>query len=268
MRPPGLDLALINGVAMDSVIFDLADGVATLTINRPEARNSVDRSVAVGLREGIEAIENDPAIRVGILYGAGGTFCAGMDLKSFLKGEQVKFPASGFAGITERRLSKPMLAAVEGYAVAGGFEVALACDLIIAARDAKFGLPEVRRGLVANAGGLLRLPRQIPFRIAMELVLTGELLDAPVLANHGLINRLVEPGEALSEARKLASVIASNGPLATSVSKQVVTESQDWKSREMFKLQNEITAAVFKSQDAREGALAFAEKRQPRWRGL
>jgi enoyl-CoA hydratase len=255
------------GMNMDALQFEVVDGIALMMINRAQARNSIDHAAAVGIADAIERIETDANIRLGILTGAGGTFCAGMDLKAFLRGEQVRFPGSGFGGLTERRTIKPLIAAVEGYALAGGFELALACDLIVAASDARFGLPEVKRGLVPNAGGLLRLPRQLPFRIAMELVLTGEMVTSATLESRGLINRVVQPGTALEEARRLAAVIVANGPLALAACKRVMTESQDWDSRDMFARQAEITGPVLSSLDAQEGAKAFAEKRTPQWRG-
>jgi enoyl-CoA hydratase len=250
-----------------AVKFELGDGVAIITIDRPEARNAVDHATAVALSESVQRLNSDREIRVAILTGAGGHFCAGMDLKAFLRGEVMKFPEVGFAGVTEANISKPVIAAIEGYALAGGFEIALACDLVVAAEDAKFGLTEVKRGLVANAGGLVRLPRQLPAKIACELVLTGDIYPASLLAHHGLINRVVPSGGALRVALEYARKIAANGPLAVAVSKQVLGESQDWSRAEMFDRQNELTAKVFKSSDAREGASAFAEKRTPLWRG-
>ncbi|MEA3001867.1 MAG: enoyl-CoA hydratase [Sphingomonadales bacterium] len=252
---------------LQAVLFEKVDGLGIVTINRPAARNAIDRDAALGVAAAIETIESDPEIRVGILTGAGGTFCAGLDLKAFLRGDVVKFPKGGFAGLAEAEIAKPMIAAVEGYALAGGFELALACDLIIASREARFGLPEVKRGLVARSGGMVRLPRQLPYRIAMELLLTGELVPAPRLAAYGLFNRIVEPGEALAAATEMGRSIARNGPLAIAVSKRVMRESQDWDSREMFARQIEMTEPVFRSADACEGALAFAEKREPVWRG-
>ncbi len=253
---------------MTDALFEVSDGVAIITINRPAARNAINGGAAVAIAESLERIESDPAIRVGILTGAGGTFCAGLDLKAFLAKEVVKWPDTGFAGLAERRLSKPIIAAVEGYALAGGFELALACDLIIAARDAKFGLPEVKRGLVARSGGLVRLPRQLPSRIAAELVLVGSAVSAERLAGYGLINRAVAPGKALEEALAMAREIAANGPLALAASKQVLAEAPDWSAAEMFRRQAAITDPVFASEDAQEGARAFAEKRAPVWRGV
>lgn len=250
---------------MSQILFERADGIATITINRPEARNSVNQKVAEGLADALAEIDQDNAIRVGIITGADGYFCAGMDLKAFLKGEKVKVEGRGFAGITETRTVKPIIAAVEGFALAGGFEIALACDLIVASEEARFGLPEVKRGLVANAGGLVRLPRQLPYRIALQLVLTGEMMEAPALAQFGLINRLTAPGAVLQEAKRLAAEIAANAPLALAASKRVMQESQDWPRDELFARQNLITAPVIQSTDAQEGAVAFAEKRAPVW---
>jgi enoyl-CoA hydratase len=249
------------------VKFDLEQGIAVITFDRPQARNAIDGATALAMSELVQRVNSDRDIRVGVITGAGGHFCAGMDLKAFLRGEVIRLPEVGFAGITQARIAKPLIAAVEGYALAGGFEIALACDLVVAAEDARFGLSEVKRGLVANAGGLVRLPRQLPLKIASELVLTGEICPASLLAQHGLINRVVPHGKALHSALDYARKIAANGPLAVAVSKQVLTESQDWPSTEMFERQNLLTAPVFKSADAREGASAFNEKRTPIWRG-
>jgi enoyl-CoA hydratase len=251
-----------------AVRFEAKDGIAVITLDRPKARNAIDHETAVAVAAAIDRIHADPTVRVAVLTGAGGNFCAGMDLKAFLRGEVVKFPGTGFAGMTQATLGKTFIAAVEGYALAGGFELALACDLVVAAEDAKFGLSEVKRGLVANAGGLVRLPRQLPSKIVSELVLTGETFPASRLAAHGLINRVVPSGEALTGALELARTIAANGPMAIAVSRRVLRESPDWPTEELFERQGEITASVFASADAREGAAAFAEKRAPVWRGV
>jgi enoyl-CoA hydratase len=202
-----------------------------------------------------------------VLTGAGGTFSAGMDLKGFLSGDAPIVPGRGFGGIAERPPVKPMIAAVEGYALAGGFELVLSCDLVVASEDAKFGLPEVRRGLVAGAGGLLRLPSRIPYHLAMEIALTGEHFSAARLAAAGLVNKLVPAGEALGAAQELAAKVALGAPLALAASKRVIVESADWASGEAFAKQGEIIAPIFGSKDAMEGAIAFAEKRPPAWRG-
>jgi len=238
-----------------------------VTINRPVAKNAVNRTVAECLAAALDELESDNTLAVGVITGAGGSFCAGMDLKAFLRGENVRIEGRGFAGVTQTVSRKPLIAAVEGYALAGGFEIALACDLIVAGAGAKFGLPEVKRGLVPNAGGLIRLPRQMPVRIAMELVLLGHSVSASYLAGYGLVNRIVADGTALDAACEMAAQIAANGPLAIRVSKDVMRRSADWTIDEMFELQNSLTRAVFTSNDAREGALAFAEKRTPVWSG-
>jgi enoyl-CoA hydratase len=247
--------------------FRVEGEVAIVTINRPTARNAIDRETALAVADAVSVINRDDTIRVAILTGAGGHFCAGMDLKAFLRGEVVRLPEGGFAGFAQARLEKPYIAAVEGYALAGGFEMALACDMIVASEAARFGLSEVKRGLVANAGGLVRLPRQIPIKIASEIVLTGEMAPAALLAAHGLINRITPPGQALGTALEIARIIAANGPLAVEVSRRVLNESLGWPEDEVFDRQFAITAPVFQSEDAREGAAAFAEKRAPVWRG-
>ncbi|WP_405606602.1 crotonase/enoyl-CoA hydratase family protein [Streptomyces sp. NBC_00076] len=251
----------------DEVLVEYGDGIAVITINRPESRNAVTRAVAEAIASALDELDERDDLAVGIITGAGGTFCAGMDLKAFLRGERPHVQGRGFAGLTETPPRKPLIAAVEGYAVAGGCEIALASDLVVAAEDAKFGLPEVKRGLVAVAGGLLRLPGRIPYQIAMELALTGDLLTAARAHHFGLVNRLTPPGGALKEARLLASAIAANGPLAVRVTKRILVESPGWPRDELFGRQKPITELVFNSEDAREGASAFTEKRAPVWRG-
>ncbi|MBN9062323.1 MAG: enoyl-CoA hydratase [Rhizobiales bacterium 65-9] len=253
---------------MSEVLFEANNGVAVITINRPDAKNAVNLAVSEGVAAGLDEIARRDDIMIGVITGAGGAFCAGMDLKAFLRGEVVKLKDKGFAGITQATLAKPMIAAVEGYALGGGFEIAIACDLIVAAETARFGLPEVKRGLVANAGGLVRLPFQLPSRIAAEFVLTGDLIEPARLLQYGLINKVTKEGEALSAAKDLAARIAANGPLAIAASRRVMAESRDWSRDELFERQAAITGAVFTSQDAKEGARAFAEKRKPVWRGV
>jgi enoyl-CoA hydratase len=251
----------------DAVQTDEADGVIVITINRPEARNAVNPDVAAGVAAALDALDTRDDLTVGVITGAGGTFCAGMDLKAFVAGQSPSIPGRGFAGLTEAPPAKPLIAAVEGYALAGGCEIALACDLVVAANDAKFGIPEVKRGLVAAAGGLLRLPRRIPYQIAMELALTGAFLEAPRAHAYGLVNRLTEHGAALAAARDLAAAIAANGPLAVRATKHIVSHADQWPVAEFWQRQQAIVAPVFTSADAREGAIAFAEKRPPRWTG-
>ncbi|OPG08994.1 crotonase/enoyl-CoA hydratase family protein [Microbispora sp. GKU 823] len=251
----------------DEVITEYADGLAVITINRPKARNAINLSVAEGIAAAMDELDARQDLKVGILTGAGDVFCAGMDLKAFLRGERPYVPGRGFAGLVEAPPRKPLIAAVEGYAVAGGCELVLASDLVVAAHNARFGLPEVRRGLVAAGGGLLRLPGRIPYQIGMELALTGDLLPAERAHALGLVNRLTSPGEALAQARQLAAAIAANGPLAVRVTKQVIVESRGWPAESAFDRQRELIAPIFTSHDAQEGARAFAEKRPPVWRG-
>ena len=251
----------------DSVLTEFGDGIAVITINRPQARNAVDSEVAEGIASAVDELESRSDLVIGIITGAGGTFSAGMDLKAFTRGEKPSIPGRGFGGLTERPPSKPLIAAVEGWALAGGCELALSADLIVASREAKFGLPEAKRGLVAAAGGLLRLPKTLPYQLAMELALTGDPLTAEMAHSHGLVNSLTEPGEALDGARGLAGRIAANGPLAVRATKQIVSGALRWTDAEAFASQAEIVAPVFNSSDAQEGARAFAEKRKPVWRG-
>ncbi|HEX4818137.1 MAG TPA: crotonase/enoyl-CoA hydratase family protein [Nonomuraea sp.] len=251
----------------DEVLTEYADGFAVITINRPKARNAINSSVAEGIAAAMDELDGRQDLKVGIITGAGDVFCAGMDLKAFLRGERPYVPGRGFAGLVEAPPRKPLIAAVEGYAVAGGCELVLASDLVVAAQNARFGLPEVRRGLVAAGGGLLRLPQRIPYQVAMELALTGDFLTAERAYALGLVNRLTAPGEALAEAWRLAAAIAANGPLAVRVTKQVLVESRGWPAEAAFGRQRELIAPIFTSDDAQEGARAFAEKRAPVWVG-
>ncbi len=249
------------------VLVDSSDGICTITINRPEARNAMTLAAAKAIAAALDELDSRDDLRIGILTGAGGNFCAGMDLKGFLRGERPSLPDRGFGGLTRKPPRKPLIAAVEGYALAGGFELVLACDLVVASESAQFGIPEVKRGLAAAAGGLVRLPRQLPYRIALELALTGDMFPAKRAYEYGLINRLVPPGEALAAAKKLALTISANGPLSVAASKRVIIESQDWSSGEVWDKQASLTEHVFTSADAREGSAAFAEKRKPVWQG-
>jgi enoyl-CoA hydratase len=251
----------------DSVLTEVDQGVLVVTINRPEARNAINTETAVGIGEAMERLDDDRSLVAGVITGAGGTFCAGMDLKAFLAGERPSIPGRGFAGIVEQPPVKPIVAALEGYAIAGGFEIALACDMLVAAEDAKFGLPEVKRGLVAAGGGLLRLPQRVPYHLAMEWSLTGELIPAQRGYEVGLVNRITPKGGALDEALRMAKAIAANGPLAVAASKRILVEAPEWPAAERFDRQREINEPVRSSEDAREGATAFKEKRAPRWQG-
>lgn len=251
----------------DEVLVDVTDGIMTVTLNRPKAKNAANKALAEGVAAALDELDSNDDICVAIITGAGGTFCSGMDLKAFVTGEVPFVEGRGFAGLTERSPRKPLIAAVEGYALAGGLEMAISCDLIVTADNAKFGIPEVKRGLAAAAGGLMKLPRQIPSRIAMELALTGDFISAQRAYELGLVNEIVPAGTALEAAKALAARIVANGPLAVAISKQVVLESAEWSAEEMWTKQNEITTPVFSSEDAIEGSIAFAEKRAPNWKG-
>ena len=251
-----------------AVLTERRERTLVITINRPDQRNAVNAAVAEGIAGALDELDASDESTIGVLTGAGKGFCAGMDLKAFVTGERPWYGDRGFAGITRRAAAKPLIAAIEGFAVAGGLEVALACDLIVAARGAKLGIPEVKRSLVAAGGGLLRLPRVLPRNIAMELALTGD----PILAERGhqlgLVNRLAEPGGALDGgARARRARYAQNAPLALVASKRIMAESADWPDAEFFDRQEAISGPVFDSEDAREGATAFAEKRAPVWKG-
>ena len=250
----------------DAVLTEKRGRILIITINRPEAKNAVNAAVSQGLADATDALDADPGLSVGIVTGAGGSFCAGMDLKAFARGENVAVKGRGL-GFTERPAVKPVIAAVEGFALAGGTELALATDLIVAARNSAFGIPEVKRGLVAAGGGLLRLPTRIPYQIAMELALTGDPLPAERAHELGLVNVLAEPGHALEAAIELAERITVNGPLAVAATKRVIVESRSWSPEDQWREQATIIMPVFSSKDAKEGAVAFAEKRPPNWTG-
>ena len=251
----------------EAVRTERRDNVLLITIDRPEVRNAVNAAVAAGVAGALDELDGDEALSVGILTGAGGYFCAGMDLGAFVRGESPWFGDRGFAGIAQRAARKPLIAAIEGFAVAGGMEIALACDLIVAARGAKLGIPEAKRSLVAAGGALLRLPRRMPYHVVMELALTGDPLPAERFHEFGVVNRLAEPGSAVDVALELAASIAKNGPLALAASKRILQEQFDWSSADMWERQGAISGPVFASEDAKEGANAFKEKRHPVWKG-
>ncbi len=250
-----------------AVLHERQGNVLIITINRPEVRNAVNGAVAEGIGTGLELLDDDPELTVGIITGAGGYFCAGMDLGAFVKGERPWYGDRGFAGIAQRAARKPLIAAIEGFAVAGGMEIALSCDMIVAAKGAKMGIPEAKRSLVAAGGALLRLPRRMPYHLVMELALTGDPLPSDRFHELGVVNRLAEPGSALDVALELAETIAKNGPLAVVASKQVIEQQQDWSREEMWAKQGELVGPVMTSEDAKEGSLAFKEKRDPVWQG-
>ncbi|MFD3455566.1 crotonase/enoyl-CoA hydratase family protein [Streptomyces sp. NPDC058691] len=238
-----------------------------ITIDRPEARNSVNAAVAAGLAAALDELEADTALRAGVLTGAQGTFSAGMDLKAALKGESPTIAGRGFGGLTEAHLTKPLIAAVEGFALGGGFELALGCDLIVAAQDAKFGLPEVKRGLIAAGGGVIRLPKRLPYHLAMEFLLTGEPVSGVRAGELGLANRVTAPGEAVATALELAEQLAHNAPLALAAVKSLTRAADGVPEAEAFALQRETMSTLMASADVQEGMTAFAERRPPRWTG-
>ncbi|WP_029089548.1 crotonase/enoyl-CoA hydratase family protein [Brevibacterium album] len=249
------------------VLTEVRGNVLVITLNRPQAKNAANAAMAQQMVAALDRLESDDSLYVGVITGAGGTFCSGMDLKGFVRGERPSIPGRGFLGLTEGRIAKPLIAAVEGYALAGGFETMLACDLVVAAETAKFGVPEVKRGLVAAAGGVVTLPKRTHRAVAMEMALTGDIYPATFGKENGFVNTIVGEGGALDGALELAQRIAKNGPLAVRVSKQLIVESQDWTDEEKFAKQAPIVDPVFTSADAKEGATAFAEKREPNWTG-
>jgi enoyl-CoA hydratase len=249
------------------VLTERRDNVMLVTLNRPDARNAVNLVLAEGVAAALDELDADDGLSVGILTGAGSGFCAGMDLKAFVSGERPWVGDRGFAGIVQRSSRKPLIAAIEGFAVAGGLEIALACDLIVASREAKLGIPEVKRSLVAAGGALLRLPQRVGHGAAMELALTGDVITAERGAEIGLVDRLAEPGGAVEAALELAGAISKNAPLALTATKEILQGQRDWSDDEFWAKQGEITGPVFLSEDAREGATAFSEKREPVWKG-
>jgi enoyl-CoA hydratase len=256
----------MSDTGMAEVLTEVDGNVLIVTINRPDAKNAMNKAAAEGISAAMDRLDADPDLRCAILTGAGGTFCSGMDLKGFLRGESPRVEGRGFGGLSEWTPKKPVIAAVDGYALAGGMELALSCDLIVASASSKFGIPEVKRGLAAAAGGLIKLPRQIPPRIAMELALTGDFITAQRAYELGFINQISE-GPSLAAAKALAARVAENGPLALIASKAIVRDSHEWTEAEMWDKQAAYIQPVFTSSDAREGAAAFAEKRKPNWQG-
>ena len=251
--------------AREDVLVRRENGILIVTINRPEQRNAVNGAVSAGIARALDLLDSTPDLRAGVLHGNGPAFSAGMDLKAFAAGEPVRDPVRGFGGIVERPPAKPLIAAVEGWALGGGFEIVLACDLVTAGRGARFGLPEVRRGLAARGGGVFRLPQRLPRALALEVLVTGAPLDAARAERFGLVNRLVEDGQALAAAIELAELIAGCAPLSVRASKAVALESADWPLGEEFERQRAYLEPVFASQDAAEGVAAFRERRDPKW---
>lgn len=249
------------------LVVERVDRVLVVTLNRPHSRNAIDLATAQAISDAIDELDDDNGLSAGVITGAGGCFSAGMDLKAFAQGQRPTVPGRGFAGIVARPPVKPLVAAVEGFALAGGFEIALCADIIVASETATFGLPEVRRGLIASGGALMRLPRRIPYHAAMDLILTGEPVDAHWAHRFGLVSRITPAGAALKTALACAQQIAANGPLAVRTSKQIVTESADWPTSDLFLRQKPLSEPIAVSADATEGARAFAEKRRPQWTG-
>ncbi|MBL3668058.1 crotonase/enoyl-CoA hydratase family protein [Streptomyces sp. M2CJ-2] len=249
-----------------TVTFEVDRGVAVVTLDRPDVRNAIDLATARQIAAALDEVDAREDVLAAVLTGSGPVFSAGMDLKAFsATGERPLVEGRGAFGICERATKKPLIAAVEGKALGGGMEIALACDLIVASEESWFGLPEVKRGLVAAAGGVLRLPRVVPPAVALEMVLTGEPVDAARAHALGLVNRVVAPGTARERAVEMARVIAGNAPMAVRAAKHLVTSAQDWSAAEMFDRQREDVDRVRSSADAAEGARAFVEKRPPVW---
>ncbi len=249
------------------VIVTREGALLIVTLNRPDRRNAIDRETSLAIADAMDLLDRDPALSIGILTGTGDHFCAGMDLKAFVAGERVELEGRGLGGLTQTPPSKPLIAAIEGYALAGGFEIALACDMIVASKTATFGLPEAKRGLIAGSGGLVRLPERMPRQIAMECALTARMIDATEAERWGLINRMCAPGAALETAKTLAREIAENAPLSLAATKEIITNAARWSQDQVWERQNEILERVITSIDAREGATAFAQKRPPVWKG-
>ncbi|MGH9001057.1 MAG: crotonase/enoyl-CoA hydratase family protein [Acidimicrobiia bacterium] len=254
-------------MSSDVVLTEVSGSTLVITINRPEARNSFNRATAEAMAAALDRLDGDAELAVGVITGAGKGFSAGMDLKAFAEGEFPVAEGRGFGGIAQRGARKPLIAAVEGFALAGGLEAALACDLIVAGRGARLGIPEAGVGLFAAAGGLLRLPRRIGLGQSMLLALTAQPVDAEEGFRIGLVDRLVDAGQALPAALELAGVIGANAPLALRASKQVLIEGFARSEEDFWEWQATISPEVFASKDGLEGARAFAEKRKPRWQG-
>jgi enoyl-CoA hydratase len=254
----------------DEVLRERQGHVEILTINRPEARNAINGAVSQAMSTALDELTEDPDCWVVVITGSGDkAFSAGMDLKAFSSGEGggILGASGGFGGITQRVFPKPIIAAVNGSALAGGFEIMLSCDLVVAAEHATFGIPEAKRGLIAGAGGLIRMPKRLPIAVALELAMTGDSISAARAFELGLVNRVVPADVVLEEAISLADRIAANAPLAVRYSKSVMKQAAEVSEAEGWKLNAEAVGVVFSSADAMEGPIAFAEKRPPNWQG-
>jgi crotonobetainyl-CoA hydratase len=249
------------------------DGIAVITLNRPHALNAVNAEISATVGAALADLDADPALHVGIVTGAGRAFCAGADVKEIAAGRSVAdpdHPEWGFAGLVEHQLTKPLIAAVNGYALGGGTEIVLACDLAVLSDEAALGLPEVKLGLFAAAGGVIRLARQMPKKLAMEAALTGEAINAADALRWGIVNRVVPAGGVLTAALEIATVIAGNAPLSVRASKRLLEQASGTNSawdREVWEANDEEMAGILASADAREGLAAFAAKRRPTWTG-
>ena len=253
----------MGGNGESAVLTERRGRVMVITLNRPEAMNAINGALSEGLRSAVQELDSDSGLTAGVVTGAGKGFCSGMDLKAFSRGEDIG-PMLEFV---QNGATKPLVGAIEGFALAGGLELALSCDLLVAARGAKLGIPEVGVGLFAAGAGLFRLPGRVGYGTAMEMAITGDPITAEEAADHGLVSRLTEPGEALGAALVLAERIARNAPLAVAASKQLIRASQGATEEELWKIQRPHMATVWKSDDAKEGPRAFAEKRPPEWTG-
>jgi enoyl-CoA hydratase len=250
-----------------AILTEPRDGVLVITLNRPHRRNAMNPAFGRGYAAALEQLDSSPDLHAGVLVGAGDHFCSGMDLKDTPGEDEIDEFERSFRPMLIDGSKKPLIAAVEGYAVAGGWELALSCDMIVASEGARFGLPEVKVGLVAQGGALLWLPRRIPYHLAMELCITGRMIDAARALEIGAVNALAPAGAALDRALELAGEVVANAPLAVAATKQVVKRSYDWHAADEWERQEEFAMPVFHSEDAAEGSLAFAEKRSPRWTG-
>ena len=247
----------------NAVLTETRGRVLLITLNRPEAMNAVNTDLAQGLISAVEQLDTDDGLTAGVLTGNGRGFCSGMDLKAFATGG----PPKGFDQFLENGARKPLIAAIEGFALAGGLEIALTCDLLVAAEDAKIGIREVKVGLFAAGGALLRLPRRLPYAVAMEMALTGNPISADDSKSYGLVSRVTEKGGTVEAALELAEAIAENAPLAVAASKALIQAQQGITEEEFWELQKPYMASVFRSNDAMEGPVSFAEKRSPNWTG-
>ena len=256
-----------NPAGRPVVTSTIKERIAVITLDRPEARNAVNGEMASAIGAAVAAAEADPDVWALVIAGHGPVFCAGADLRMIADGGTAMTPEGGFAGITTLERTKPLIAAVDGAALAGGFEIVLACDMVVAGTTASFGIPEVRRALFAAAGGIVRLPHRVPRNIATELAVTGGSIDAERAYALGLVNRLVPAGQALESAQSLAAEIVANPPLAVRLAREITILSSEHGEHSAWKRNAEAMAAVQQSADFVEGPRAFLEKRNPVWTG-